>query len=43
MPPWLNRAEVRRVDLPSREMFWVVLLIKVSIRKGYDNGKVRNI
>jgi len=28
-----NGAEVRRVDLLSRATFWVVLLVKISIRK----------
>ena len=33
MPPWLNRAEVRRVDMPSRATFWAVLMVRISIRK----------
>ena len=34
MPPWLNRVEVRRVGLPPRAAFWVVLLVRTSRRKG---------
>ena len=43
MPPRPNKAEVKRVDLPSRVMFWVVLLVRISIRKGEGNDKVRHI
>ena len=28
-----NGAKVKRVDLPSKATFWVVLLVKISIRK----------
>ena len=34
MPPQLDRAEVRRVDLPSKAMFWIVPQVRISIRKG---------
>ena len=33
MLPWLSRAEVRRVDMPSRVTFWAVLMIRISIKK----------
>ena len=40
MPSRPNKVEVKRVDLPSRVMFWAVLLVRISIRKGYGNEKV---
>ena len=43
MPPRLDKAEVKMVDLPSKATFWIVLLVRISIRKGQGNGKVRNI
>ena len=33
MPHWLNRIEVRRVDLPLKVTFWAVLLIRIRIRE----------
>ena len=30
---WLNRVEVKRVDMPSRATFWAVLMIRISIGK----------
>jgi len=33
MPPPLNIAEVKGVDLLSRATFWAVLLMRISVRK----------
>ena len=33
MIPSLNRAEARRVEMPSIAMFWAVLMVRISIRK----------
>ena len=38
-----NGAKVRRVDLPSRATFRAIPLLRMSIRKERDMGKVRNI
>ena len=38
-----NGAKVRRVDLPSRAMFQAIPLLRMSIRKERNMGKVRNI
>ena len=34
MPPQLDRAEVRKMDLLSKATFRIVLLVRISIRKG---------
>ena len=33
MSPWLNRVEVRRVDMTSTATFWAVLMERKSIKK----------
>ena len=43
MTPRLVRAEVRRVGLPSRAAFWAIQLVRIIIRKGQGNEKIRNI
>ena len=43
MTSWLVRAEVRKVSLPSRAVFWAVQLVRIIIKKGQGNEKVRNI
>ena len=43
MLPQLSKAEVRRCDLPSRAMFRIIPLIRISIRKAQDIEKPNNI
>ena len=33
MLPRLNRAEFRKVDMPSKATFWAVLMARISIKK----------
>ena len=33
MPPPLNRAEIRKVDMLSTITFWAVLMVRLSIKK----------
>ena len=39
MPPWLNRAEVRKVDMLLTITFWAVLMVRLSIKKNKLRGR----
>ena len=40
MRPWLSKAKVGRYGLPSRATFWTTLLVRISIRKEQDRGRL---
>ena len=40
MLPRLSKTEVRKCGLTSRATFWTTLLMRISIRKEQDRGRL---
>jgi len=40
MLPWLSKAKVRRCGLTSRVTFWIIPLMRITIRKEQDRGRL---
>ena len=43
MLPQLSKAEIGRYGLTSKATFWTIPLMRISIKKERDIGRLRNI